>query len=147
MNTYDIITYKIENDIRVFGREVPTFPDGIKEAFTTLFEMIPDGRNRSYYGVSYMDDKGKIIYKVEAEEKYEGEAEKCNCERYIIEKGDYLAVTLENWRNQTGCIKDIFHEMMKDERADMITPVVEWYKSDDEMLCLVKMNFYDDSKF
>jgi hypothetical protein len=138
MGIYNITTYKIKNDIRLFGRSVPTFPLGIKEAFTALLDMLPDAMNRSYYGVSYMDETGKIIYQVEAEEKYEGEAEKYKCERYVIAKGDYLAVTLNNWRSNTNCIKDIFHEMMNDDRADKITPVIEWYKSDEEMLCFVK---------
>jgi hypothetical protein len=139
MSTYNTTTYRIKNDISVFGRSVPTFPQGIKEAFTALFEMLPDGMNRSYYGISYMDETGRIIYKVETEEKSEGEAEKYNCKRYVIEKGDYLAVTLNNWRSNTDCIKDIFYQMMTDDRADKMTPVVEWYKSDNEMLCLVKI--------
>ena len=36
--------------------------------------------------------------------------------------------------------KDVFHEIMQDERADHTKPAVEWYKNDDDMLCMVKMN-------
>jgi len=74
-----------------------------------------------------------------AEEKYLGEAEKYNCDRYIIEKGEYLAVTIIDWLKKTDCIKDVFQDMMEDDRADNTKPVVEWYKTETEMLCLVKM--------
>jgi hypothetical protein len=36
--------------------------------------MHDNGFNRSYYGISYINDDGKIIYKAAAEEKYNGEA-------------------------------------------------------------------------
>ena len=69
----------------------------------------------------------------------EGEAEKYNCERYIIEKGEYLAVAITDWRKKTDCIKDVFHDMMEDDRADKTKEVVEWYKTETEMICLVKI--------
>ena len=47
---------------------------------------------------------------------------------------------LYGWRTKTDCIKDIFHEIMQDERAGHTKPAVEWYKNDDEMMCMVKMD-------
>ena len=132
-------TYKIKNDLKVFGKEVTTFPLGVKEAFSALLEMLHDGFKRSYYGLSYTDEKGKIIYMATAEEKHQGEAEKYNCERYVIEKGEYLAVAIDNWLKKIDCIKDVFHDMMEDNRADKSKPVVEWYKTETEMFCLVKV--------
>lgn len=132
-------TYNFKTDLKVFGKEVTTFPLGIGEAFHALINMIPDGSHRAFYGLSHMDETGKIIYKAAAEEKYPGEAEKYNRERYIIEKGEYLAVTITDWRDNTDCIKDVFHDMMQDDRADKTKEVVEWYETNSEMLCLVKM--------
>src|SRR5262249_44828554 len=132
-------TYILKNDLKVFGKEVTTFPLGIKEAFGVLLDMIPDGFKRSYYGLSYIDETEKIIYMAAAEEKYQGEAEKYNCEQYTIEKGEYLAVPIHDWLKKVDCIKDVFHEMMEDDRADKTKSVVEWYKTETEMLCLVKM--------
>jgi hypothetical protein len=132
-------TYSLKNDLKVFGKEVTTFPRGVSNAFHELITIIPDGSNRAYYGLSHMDETGKIIYKAAAEEKYAGEAEEFNYNRYLIEKGEYLAVALSDWRDKTDCIKDIFHEMMEDDRADKTKEVVEWYKTEKEMLCLVKV--------
>jgi len=132
-------TYNLKNDLKVFGKEVRTFPLGVAEAFHDLLTMIPDGSHRAYYGLSHIDEMGKIIYKAAAEENYAGEAEKYNCKRYLIEKGEYLSVTITNWRDNTECIKDVFHDMMEDDRADKTKDVVEWYKTETEMLCLVKV--------
>jgi hypothetical protein len=132
-------TYNLKNDLKIFGKEVTTFPLGIKEAFSALVDMIPDGFKRSYYGLSYTNENRKIIYMATAEEKYGGEAEEYNCEQYTVEKGEYLAVTINDWLKKVDCIKDVFHGMMEDDRADKTKPVVEWYKTETEMLCLVKM--------
>jgi len=129
----------IENDIKVFGIEVKTFPAGIDDAFLELLRKTGDPAGaRNYYGVSSMNKDGKIIYKAVAEQKFNDEAEKLNFEKSTIEKGAYLYATLKNWRTQTNCIKDIFHEMMNDDHTDKTKPCVEWYKNDEEMLCLVK---------
>jgi len=130
-------TYHVAEDIAVFGNPVTTFPDGINEAFTALVNKVPDGLNRSYYGISFIAS-GHIVYIAAAEEKERGEAEKYHCEHYTIEKGDYLTVPVKDWRTKTDTIRDVFHELMEDPQADKNKPCVEWYKNDDEMLCMIK---------
>ena len=127
----------LKNDLNVFGFQVKTFPEGIKEAFDTLVEMLPDGLDRSYYGLSYMQDDN-VLYFATALEQYAGEAERYNCERYLIEKGDYTTQTIHDWMHKTHTIKDIFEEMLKDEIPDVQRPCIEWYVNDDEMICMVK---------
>ena len=129
--------YHLKDDIKVFGIEVKTFPSGIGEAFKTLAEMITEGYNRSYYGISQMSSEG-IIYKAAAEENYEYEAEKYNCDRFMIEKGEYLIVTVKDWRKKIHSLKDVFTQIMHDNQYDDTKPCVEWYKNDDEILCMVK---------
>jgi hypothetical protein len=131
--------YYLKEDVKIFGVRVKTFPDGIGEAFDALVKMIPGGFNRSYYGISYMEGND-IIYKATAEEVIDGEAEKYKCEKFTIEKGEYLAVTITEWLQKTGSIKDVFHDMMQDSRADNSSPCVEWYKNDNEMICMLKTN-------
>src|SRR4029077_9286056 len=128
-----------ENDLKVFGIEVKTFPSGIGEAFEELIRKTGDrAGERNYYGISSMNNEGKMIYKAVAEEKFDGEAEKYHYERSTIGKGEYLFEVLKDWQNNTNCIKDIFQAMMVDDRIDKTKPCVEWYKNNDEMLCMVK---------
>ena len=130
--------YNLQHDVKVFGFQVKSFPGGIGEAFESLIKRIPGGFERPYYGISYMDKGGQMIYIAAALEKYDGEGEKYNCERHIIEKGEYLGVAVHDWRENTDCIKDVFHEIIQDSRVDKTKPAVEWYKNDDEMVCMVR---------
>jgi predicted transcriptional regulator YdeE len=130
--------YHLQKDISVFGKQVETFPMGVKKAFDDLISAVPDVLQRLHYGLSHMTPDGKIIYIAASAEKQEGEAEKLHYSRYVIEKGEYLSVTLKNWMSKTDCIKNIFHEMMQDSRADLTKQVVEWYQTEEEMICLVK---------
>jgi len=132
-------TYYIQHDIRVFGRQVVTFPLGVKEAFDELVHVVPEGLNRSYYGLSHLDAGGNIIYYAAVEEYAIGEGKKLGYDYYTIGKGEYLSAAIKNWLSKTDCIKDVFHEMMQDKRFDNITPCVEWYKSDEEMVCMLKI--------
>lgn len=129
--------YTLTHSVNVFGFRVETFPQGIGEAFAGLMNKIDDGINRSYYGISKFDSNGNIIYYADAEEKIAGEAEKYGHQRQTIPAGNYLAVKIENWRNNLECIKDVFHNMMQDKRVDTTMPCIEWYKTNDEMLCLM----------
>lgn len=130
--------FNLTTDLKVFGKQVKTFPNGIKEAFDELIAMVPDGMQRSHFGLSYITADGKIIYYAASQEKQEGEAEKLKCERFIIEKGGYLTVTIKDWMKKTDSIKNVFGEMMKDSRVDKTKWAVEWYKNDDEMMCMLK---------
>ena len=138
MNTIQII--RIENDLIVFGRQVKTFPLGISEAFDELVNTLPDGANRSYYGISYLDKNGGVVYIAAAEEKLKGEAELHGYEAYKIDKGEYRAVMIKNWRPKTNMIKDVFEDILSDYPPDAPVPCVEWYKNDEEMFCMVRIN-------
>ena len=130
--------FNLKNDIKVFALHVTSFPKGIDEAFDELIKKTGDcAGNRNYYGISEFKN-GKMFYYATAEEINEGEAKKYGYESYTIKSGEYFSEPLKNWRTQTDCIKDIFSEMMQDNRVDKTTPAIEWYKNDEEMLCMVK---------
>ncbi len=133
-------TLTIATDLQVFGTLVNSFPLGVDEAFAQLMEMVPDAEKRSCYGISSMNENGGVLYFAAIEEQEPGEAEKYKCERRIVSKGGYLAVTVLDWLQKTHCIKDVFHDMMQDERFAHDTPCVEWYKNAREMVCLLQIN-------
>lgn len=131
--------YDLKNDIAAIGFQVKTFPQGIGEAFDSLYKILPDGPTRSYYGISWMTSDGAIVYNVAATEKSDDDAAKYNYERFIIEKGQYLTITVKGWMTKIDSIKEVFGELMRDKRVDDSKSCVEWYKSDDEMMCMIKM--------
>lgn len=135
-------SYHLKENLNVMGFQVKTFPEGIGEAFDSFIEVLPGALDRAYYGISYVTDEG-IVYLATAVENYAGEAEQHNYERYFIEKGDYLTVTVRDWTKKTHTIKDVFAEMLPDHCPDKLRPCVEWYKNDEEMLCMVRKEKQD----
>lgn len=127
----------LNEDLKVFGVEVKTFPIGIPEAFDSIINKLPAQPERTYYGLSTCTSNG-ISYIAAANETFDGEGEKNGYTSYLIEKGEYLAVTVTDWMKKTDSIKSVFQQMFLDARADRTKPCVEIYKNDDEMVCLVK---------
>lgn len=131
--------YNLANNIHVFEFEVKSFPLGISEAFNELISKTGDSVGaRSYFGIIKTNKEGKTVYYAAAEEKETGEAEKFNYDEDTIEGGEYLIVKINDWRTKTGSIKDVFHEIFQDSRVDKEMPCVEWYKNENEMLCMVR---------
>ena len=131
-------TLAIPQDIPVFGCQVINFPAGVGEAFGALAKKVPGAFQRACYGISSMAADGSIIYYAALQETFPGEAQRYGYNNYTIPKGDYLAETLLHWRDNLHCIKDVFHVLMQDPRFDNQSPCVEWYKSDEEMICMLR---------
>lgn len=131
-------TIKIKENISAFGFRVTTFPNGIKEAFDALIDLLPDGVDRTYYGISYMIGD-QVVYHAAVQELNPGEAEKYNCTRYVIEKGEYLADRVHQWMKKVNTIKEIFANMLHDDCPDESRPAIEWYMNDNEMICMVRV--------
>jgi hypothetical protein len=130
--------FQVKEDINTFGVHVTTFPAGVGEAFEKLSKELENGMHRPWYGISWMDDKGKVVYYANSAEISPNEAAKYKYETLLIEKGEYYCEPVKNWRSNLDCIKDVFHDMMESGKTDSNKPCIEWYKSDDEMLCLIK---------
>ena len=133
--------YNLEEDIKVYCTSAKSFPDGIQEAFITLEQMLSK-EGRTFYGVSYKSADGFLIYKAAVSESFEGEAEKYGFESFTISKGEYLIETIIDWRKKTETIGSVFQTLLADPRLDRTSPCVEWYKSDKEVMCMVKIHSF-----
>jgi len=131
--------YQLKNNITVFGFEVKTFPDGVSEAFDKLLKKVPGGFARDFYGISFRDSENKMVYLATALEKEHGEAEKYEYERYTIKKGEYVTETIWDWRKKTDLIKHIFKGLFNSIQGTPTGPCIEWYKDNNEMLCMVRL--------
>jgi hypothetical protein len=85
-----------------------------------------------------MDESGNIVYYAMASEAFPGEGKRYNYELLTIEKGEYKTETIHDWLSKTGGIKDVFYSLMANHKPDKKHPCIEWYISDDEMLCMFK---------
>jgi len=132
--------YHLSHHVKVFGRPVDTFPEGINEAFQSLMKMLPHDDERPYYGLSECVN-GNIKCVAAALETFEGEAEAHHCERYLIPAGSYISVSLTDWRQKLQQIRGVFESIMKEDIVDRNSPAIEIYKNDREMLCMIKIDY------
>jgi hypothetical protein len=128
--------YIQEVDLTLLGVQVETFPLGIKEAFDSLVRVF--GFSRPYYGVSWIAEDGRIEYYAITAEGFKDEAKEYNYTKLSMPKGEYLAKTVFDWMSKTDRIKEVFDELTAGTCPRATNPCIEYYKSDDEMVCMVK---------
>ena len=117
--------------------QVHTFPQGIGEAFDELYNNLSSPDKRHYFGLSWMDEQGKIVYKVAAEKLENDPLTDNNYETAVLPASEYLVLRLKNWQEHLDDIKTMFGQLLEDPRTDKTFPCVEWYRNDDEMWCMM----------
>lgn len=133
----------IEQPIRVLYVKARSFPQGIMEAYQKLHALLPGVTGRKFYGISYKNKSGEIIYKAATEEQTPGEAEKYGCDIFTIKKGLYLSKTLYNWSSQEEVVPATFQELLTDNRLDPNGYCLEIYPNGQDIQCLVKLRDID----
>ena len=86
-----------------------------------------------------MNSENKMVYLATAVEKENGEAEKYHLDSYTIKKGEYATETVLDWRKKTDSIKGVFEGLFHSVKETPTGPNIEWYKDDNEMLCMVRL--------
>ncbi len=128
----------IAHDIWVLYKEAASFPDGVLAAHQQLHAMIPFSKERMYLGIS-RPEKGTIVYKAAAEEKYEGEAEVLKCPTLVLKKGRYVSLTVKDFMKDLESIGRAFNELLISPDVDPEGYCVEWYFNDSDVRCMVRL--------
>jgi len=131
-------TIIFENDIKVFYVEAESFPDGIEAAHKKLHELVPFSDKRKYFGIS-RPENGHIVYRAAAEEVIIGEAERLNCKILVLEKGNYISVTIEDYMQHIEGIGMAFEELLSLTGIDQQGYCVEWYFNDKDVRCMLRL--------
>jgi hypothetical protein len=132
--------YHQPEDIVLFGVLVNNFPGGISASFESLMKIF--GNDRAYYGISWMEENdsiNSIRYYVMTSETFKGEGKLYNYKSLTITNGEYYTEALLNWLTKLDSIRDIFNRLTSNIKPVEDHPCIEWYKSADEMLCMVKV--------
>jgi hypothetical protein len=135
--------YIFDKDIPVFYVEADSFPDGILAAHKKLHSLLIDANSsgsRRFFGISYLNGKGNIIYKAAAEEMHQGEAEKYACEKFTVRKGAYISETLIDWSSHVKSVEKTFKNLLAYPGIDINGYCLELYINDTDMICMVKLN-------
>ncbi len=133
-------TITLEKDIRVFYVIADTFPEGIMEAHEKLHELVPFSKERRFFGISRPEDGGEIVYRAAAEELYQGEAQKFNCETLVLKLGRYISLTVYDYLENVQNIDEAFKKLLSYPAIDPNGYCVEWYLNDKDIRCMVRLD-------
>jgi predicted transcriptional regulator YdeE len=133
-------TTKLDNDISVMYVTAASFPDGVLAAHQKLHSLIPFSTERKYFGLSRPEGSGGIVYKAAAEVLESGEAEKLKLQTITIKKGNYISATLHDYMKDLPAIGATFQQMIARPDIDPEGYCVEWYLSDKDVQCMVRLN-------
>lgn len=131
-------TIQIDQDIIVFYITAKSFPENILDAHNTLHTLVPFSKNRNFFGLS-RPENGVIVYKAAAEEISSGEAEKFNCDTLVLEKGKYVSLTIQDYVKDVQSISNAFKELLSHPGLDQNGYCVEWYLTDKDVKCMVRL--------
>lgn len=131
--------FHLEKDIKVLCVTAKSFPEGIQDAHEKLHSLIPFSDNRRYFGISRPNRIGIISYKAAAEELKKNEAEKYECETFVIEKGEYTSITVRNYTSDIQSIGKAFEELIANPDIDPMGYCIEWYLNQKDVRCMVKL--------
>lgn len=132
---------KIKNDIKVFYVTALSFPEGISEATDKLHSLFPFSKERNIFGLSRPENGGGIVYRAAAEEMESGEAERLGCETLFIKKGNYISLTVNDFRTDPLAIKNAFDRLLTEPNLDPEGYCMEWYATDKEQVrCMIRLN-------
>lgn len=133
--------YHLPEDISTMFITASSFPDGVLAAHQQLHSLVPrlESDNRKYFGISFPNQNGTIIYKAAAEELNDGEAKSFGLETYIIKKGDYISIAIADFMNNVASIGQAFEKLIADPDIDPKGACVEWYMNDDLVKCMVRL--------
>lgn len=132
-------TITLDKDIKVLYVNATSFPDGIMEAHKKLHAQIPFSTSRKYFGISRPEKNGGIAYKAAAEEVNPGESENFNLDTIVLKKGKYVSSTLHEYMKDLSGIGNAFKELLSHPDIDPEGYCVEWYLSDKDVQCMVRL--------
>lgn len=127
----------LPSDINVCCVTASSFPAGIAAAHEALHRLFADEKPRAFYGISWADQQGNIIYKAAAGESEPGEFTAREEEKFIIRKGHYIGLLVKDFRHHPQKIKLAFDELLKRPEIDPAGYCLEIYKEDNSVQCLV----------
>lgn len=131
-------TYQRKNDIRLFGVQAASFPDGVQQAWQDLHKRLPSTKGRNFYGISHGTANGKIVYTACVEEIYDGEGEAYGCKPFTLPQGEYMGEAIPDFMHQIEKIGAVFQALLARDDYDPNGVCVEQYLNETDVVCMLK---------
>lgn len=132
-------TRHIENDITVYCLTATSFPAGVKAIYDKLHEMYPPEKERTYFGLSWPDGNGSLVYKAAVKLNDTDTPPDAPFEPFIIRKGDYLSEDIHNFMSDVTSIGRLFQQMIHEPGIDPKGYCLEMYLNPTDVRCMVRL--------
>ena len=130
-------SYTFQEDLKTYCVTAFSFPEGIAEAHQQLQQLLPLNERRNFFGISWPDENGIIIYKAAAE-IMEGE-NLPGLETFIIKNGPYNSFYINEYKKHPDSIGQAFELLLKQHEVDPHGYCLEWYINDQDVKCMVPL--------
>ncbi|MEO6305301.1 MAG: transcriptional regulator [Bacteroidia bacterium] len=131
--------YNLEKDIKIFYVTATSFPEGISAAHEKLQNLLPDIKDRHFYGVSRPENNKGIIYKAGVEESYQGEGETLGFDTLILKQGKYIGALIKDYTKDVSIVEKTFQKILKNPDLDPNGYCVEMYIGQKDLRCMVRL--------
>ena len=129
--------YTFQKDVHTFCVTADHFPQGIAQAHQQLQSLLPKNDRRNYFGISYPDKNGLMIYKAAAE-ILEGESMP-GLETFVIKNGPYNTFYINDYSLHPESIGQAFELLNKQHEVDPHGYCLEWYINEHDVKCMVPL--------
>ncbi|PLK42969.1 transcriptional regulator [Emticicia sp. TH156] len=134
-----MVNYHLEADIKAMYIEADSYPAGVLKAHQQLHGLVKRTENRKYFGISFPDRSGFIIYKAAAEEITDGEAIQLELNTFVIKKGNYISIDIPDFMENIEAIGVSFQKLISFPGIDPNGACIEWYLDDNLVKCMVRL--------
>lgn len=132
-------SFILGEDIKVVFVTATSFPDGVDRAHIQLHALLPEKERRRFFGISWPNENGEIVYKAAADIIESDEAEKLGLETFTIKKGPYNSFFIKDFMQDIGSIKRAFKVLIAQHEVDPDGYCLEWYIGDNDVKCMVPL--------
>ena len=108
--------FELDNDIKVVYVQATSFPEGIQAAFEQLESKLPSIDKRTFYGISWGGENGKIIYRAAATQLPDEDEKQFGLGTFTIKKGTYISELIHDFMKN---IPGIGTSLSKDAAASL----------------------------
>lgn len=129
--------YTFQQDVPTYCVTAESFPEGIAAAHQKLQDALPINDRRDYFGISWREKSGNIIYKAAAQ-IMEGESMP-DLETFVIKNGPYNAFYIYDYKENPDSIGDAFELLLKQHEVDPNGYCLEWYINENDVKCMVPL--------
>lgn len=133
--------YYLEEDFKVFGFRAYLYPEGVGLAYRRLIKQLPAIEGRDFFGIIHPSPHN---YMACVKEIYAGEGIRYGCDFYTIRQGLYLTEIIRDWQNDPSIVNFTFDMLLTKAGRNADDGLwIEWYKSEREIMCMIKLETRD----